>query len=121
MRPVNCLYVHLVVEKKMPPRNLLIIALAIVVSLACYSVASKNKYANLFAEVMEVVNDKGLRSIPRENLFDAAMEGMLLPLKEHDEHTMYISVNMFKSFDEDMRQEFGGVGMYVEIDPDTEN
>lgn len=102
----------------MPPRNLLIIALTAVISLACYSVASKNKYANLFAEAMEVVEEKGLHKVPREDLFDSAMVGML---KDLDEHSMYISDEMFKAFDEDMRQEFGGVGMYVELDPETQN
>lgn len=32
---------------------------------------------------------------------------------------MYITGDMFKGFDEDIRQEFGGVGMYVESDPKT--
>ncbi|MFK7766968.1 MAG: S41 family peptidase [Mariniblastus sp.] len=100
----------------MPPRNLLLIALTIVISLACYSVASKNRYANLFAETMEVIDRQSLREIPREKLFVSAMEGMLEDL---DGHSMYISGDMFTMFDEDMKQEFGGVGMYVENDPET--
>ena len=101
----------------MPPRNLLLIALSIVISLACYSVASKNRYANLFAETLEVVERQSLREIPREDLFVSAMEGMLEDL---DGHSMFISKKMFTMFDEDMKQEFGGVGMYVESDPKTE-
>ncbi len=102
----------------MPPRNLLIIALTAVVSIACYSAASKNKYANLFAEAMDVIDKQSLREIPPEKLFVTAMEGMLEDL---DEHSIYISGDMFKVFDEDMKQEFGGVGMFVEKDPETEN
>ena len=102
----------------MPPRNLLIIALTAVVSLACYSVASKNKYANLFAEAMDVIDQQSLQEVAPEQLFSTAMEGMLEDL---DEHSIYISGNMFKVFDEDMKQEFGGVGMFVEKDPKTEN
>ncbi len=102
----------------MPPRNLLVIALTVVISLACYSAASKNKYANLFAEAMEVIDQQSLRQVSRERLFVSAMEGMLTDL---DEHSMYISGEMFQVFDEDMRQEFGGVGMYVEMDPRTKN
>lgn len=101
----------------MPPRNLLVIALTSVISLACYSVASKNRYANLFAEAMSVVDGNSLRVIPREDLFVSAMKGMLSDL---DEHSMYISGDFFKLFDEDIKQEFGGVGMYVDIDPKTE-
>ncbi|MDE0936869.1 MAG: S41 family peptidase [Mariniblastus sp.] len=98
----------------MPPRNLLLIALTIVVSLACYSVASRNRYANLFAEAIEVIDKESLKRISREDLFVSAMEGML---KDLDEHSMYISGEMYQMFDEDMRQEFGGVGVYVEMDP----
>jgi carboxyl-terminal processing protease len=98
----------------MPPRNLLLIALTIVVSLACYSVASRNRYANLFAEAIEVIDKESLKRVSREDLFVAAMEGML---KDLDEHSMYLSGEVFKMFDEDMRQEFGGVGVYVEMDP----
>ncbi len=100
----------------MPLRNLLVIALTIIISLACYSVASKNRYANLFAEAMDVIDRQSLREIPREQLFVSAMEGMMEDL---DEHSMYISGDMFKGFDEDIRQEFGGVGMYVESDRNT--
>ena len=102
----------------MPPRNFLIIALTAVVSLACYSVASKNKYANLFAEAMNVIDKQSLQEVPPEKLFVTAMEGMLEDL---DEHSIYISGDMFKVFDEDMKQEFGGVGMFLEQDPETEN
>jgi len=102
----------------MPPRNLLVIALTVVVSMACYSVASKNRYANLFAEAIEVIDRQSLKQVPRDKLFVSAMEGML---KDLDEHSMYISGDMFKIFDEDIRQEFGGVGMYVEMDPQTQN
>ena len=102
----------------MPPRNLLIIALTAVISLACYSVAAKNKYANLFAEAMGVIDRQSLKEVPPEKLFTTAMKGMM---KDLDEHSIYITGDMFKVFDEDMKQEFGGVGMFVEKDPETEN
>lgn len=100
----------------MPPRNVLVILLAAVVSLACYSVAAKNRYANLFAEVMGVVEDEALKEMPREELFAGAMNGML---KEIDKHSSFISDQGFREFREDMQQEFGGVGMYVGTDPET--
>jgi len=100
----------------MPLRNFLVIALAVVISLACYSVAAKNRYANLFAEVMDVVNQEALREIPKKQLFEGAMNGLLRGL---DEHSIYISDQGFKAFNEDMKQEFGGVGIYVETDPKT--
>lgn len=98
----------------MPLRNIVVIVLTAIVSMACYGVASKNQFANLFAEALEVVETQSLREIPRQQLFDSAMNGML---KNHDEHSQYISGEVFKAFDEDIRQEFGGVGMYVDVDP----
>jgi carboxyl-terminal processing protease len=100
----------------MPLRNVIIIAVSIVISMACYSAASKNRYANLFAEAMDLVDTQALREVPRKELFNSAMKGML---KQLDEHSMFISGDDYKNFDEDMRQEFGGVGMYVENNPVT--
>ena len=100
----------------MPPRNILVIALTIIISLACYTVAAKNRYANLFAEVLDVVDRESLHPIPRNELFVSAMDGMLEDL---DDYSMFISGDMFQDFDEDMKQELSGVGMYVETDPET--
>ena len=101
----------------MPIRNIFIIALTTVISLACYSVASKNRYANLFAEAMEVIDQQALKEIPRRELFNTAMQGMM---KNLDEHSMYITDEMYRAFNEDLNQEFGGVGFYVVNDPESE-
>ncbi len=100
----------------MPLRNIVVIMLTVIFSMACYGVASKNQFANLFAEALDVVEKESLREIPRQKLFDSAMKGML---KNHDEHSQYISGELFKVFDEDIRQEFGGVGMYVDVDKES--
>jgi len=95
----------------MPLRNLLIIIVVIVVCLVCYRTAAKNRYANLFAEAMDVVDAKSLKEVPREQLFDAAMDGMF---GELDQYSRYISGDMFRDFDEAISQKFGGLGIYVE-------
>ncbi len=100
----------------MPLRNFVVIALSAIVCVACYPVATKNRYANLFAEALEVIERDALQDLPREELFTAAMQGMTQQL---DEHSMYISGDMFRALDEDMNQQFGGVGMYVDNDPKT--
>lgn len=100
----------------MPLRNFVVIALSAIVCVACYSVATKNRYANLFAEALEVIERDALQDLPREELFTAAIQGMTQQL---DEHSMYISGDMFRALDEDMNQQFGGVGMYVDNDPTT--
>ena len=40
-------------------------------------------------------------------------------LKDLDQHCTFISDSGFREFKEDLQQEFGGVGMYVGLDPDT--
>ena len=102
----------------MPPRNLLVISLVCIVSLVCYTTATKNRYANLFAEAFSLVVDEALYEVPKKDLFESAMKGMMDTL---DEHSMYISDDLFKSIDEDMNQQFGGVGMYVDQDPNSGN
>ena len=100
----------------MPIRNLFVIALTTILSLTCYTTASKNKYANLFAEAMTTIEQKALQDLPREELFEYAMDGMTSQL---DGHSKYISGEMFRLFNEDLEQQFGGVGMYVENDPES--
>ncbi len=100
----------------MPLRNFVVIALTAIVALSCYSVASKNRYANLFAEALDVIDREALQAVPQRELFSAAMQGMM---KQLDEHSMYITDDLFRAIDEDMNQEFGGVGMYIENDPES--
>ena len=95
----------------MPLRNLLIIAITVAVSLVCYRTAAKNRYANLFAEAMDVVDAKALKVVPREQLFNAAMDGMF---GELDRYSRYIAGDMFRDFDETISQKFGGLGIYVD-------
>lgn len=100
----------------MPLRNLFIILVTIGVCLACHSAASKSRYANMFAEAMRVVETESLKVVPREQLFTSAMDGML---SELDRHSIYISGNAYQRFDESLRQQFGGVGIYVDSEPDN--
>ncbi|MFM7739361.1 MAG: S41 family peptidase [Planctomycetota bacterium] len=100
----------------MPLRNFVAIAIAIAVALACSSAVPKSRYANLFAEALEVVEKDALEEYGRRDLFDTAVSGMLESL---DEHSMYFSGAQYRAFEEDMQQEFGGVGMFVGVDPRT--
>jgi len=99
----------------MPPRNLLIIALAIGVCLLCYKASSRNRYANLFAEAMDIVETQALKEVESEALFNSAMGGML---KKLDRYSLYISGDSYQRFDESLRGQFGGIGIYVDSLPD---
>ena len=100
----------------MPIRNLFVIALTTMLSLACYSKAAKNKYASLFAEAITTIEQEALQNVPRDELFGYAMDGMTSKL---DGHSRYIAGEMYKIFNEDLDQQFGGVGSYVETHPES--
>jgi carboxyl-terminal processing protease len=100
----------------MPLRNLNLLALAVLISLACYNIAAKNRYANIFSEAMELIERESLYPKPEQELFISAMDGMMSDL---DEHSMFIYGAKFSDMENDIRQEFGGVGMYLEVDSTT--
>jgi carboxyl-terminal processing protease len=89
------------------------LAVAILVSLACYNVAAKNRHANLFAEAIELIERESLYPKPADELFVSAMNGMM---KQLDDHSAFMYGSKFNDMENDIRQEFGGVGMYLEVD-----
>ncbi|MGI9519531.1 MAG: S41 family peptidase [Pirellulaceae bacterium] len=97
----------------MPIRNLLFIGLATLISLACYSIAAKNRYASIFSEAMDIVQSEALVHKTERELFDAAMNGMLGIL---DENSGFVSHDQFETFNDDLNQQFVGVGMTVDRD-----
>ncbi len=100
----------------MPLKNVVVLAVCAIVSLTCYFAAARNRYANLFAEVVELVDREHLAAPRSQDLFNSAMDGMLSGL---DQHSVYLAGDDYRSFDENIEQVFGGVGMYVETDPET--
>lgn len=100
----------------MPLRNLVYLAIATLISVACYQVVAKNRHANLFAEAIEIIEREALHPHSSEDLFIAAMNGML---SELDIHSQFIHGSSFRQFNEDIKQEFGGVGIRYSVDPDS--
>lgn len=100
----------------MPIRNIFLIALAVIVSMTCYTTATRSRYARLFAEAVSTIEREALQKVPQSDLFASAMQGMASRL---DGHSRFISGEDFRVFDEDLNQQFGGVGMYVDTDPET--
>lgn len=100
-------------EKTVPIRNLFFIGIATVISLCCYSIAEKNRYASVFSEALQIVREESLVEMSERELFNAAMDGMLGVL---DSNSGFISQTEFKAFDEDLNQQFVGVGMELERD-----
>jgi C-terminal peptidase prc len=72
----------------------------------------------LIDKVMRLVAHSSLEGDKhtRQDLTDAAIDGMLRSL---DEHSSYLTPKMFKSFEQDLLQaEYGGIGAYVGEDAD---
>ena len=102
----------------MPTRNLLIIFVAVVVSIACYSVAIKKQTRSAkYSEILDLVMQQALQKPAEEDLFDASIDGMM---KSLDEHSRYFSNRDFEEFQSELKQQFGGVGMYIITSPINE-
>src|SRR5262245_60118229 len=99
----------------MPPRNLLFIVVAAVVSFACYLKAERNRYATQVADAMKVVSSLYVDDVKERELFEHAMEGMVEGL---DKYSSYIRPDLFKQMKQSLDQEFGGVGIEVEKESD---
>lgn len=100
----------------MPLRNLLLLFVAAVVSLACYQRAAKNRYVGTLAEAMNLIDDHYVDPVDNRELFEGAMIGMLDRL---DPYSSYTNPKDYKRFNEGMSQQFYGIGIMVEINPDT--
>jgi carboxyl-terminal processing protease len=96
----------------MSHRNLLLLLGALVVSYACYVRAEQNPYARYVAGAFSTIDRWALDNVPDDELFDAAMHGMVDVLHKYgDEHSEFIDSNRQDAFNEDYQQEFGGVGL----------
>mgnify|MGYP005843009741 CR=1 FL=1 len=98
----------------MPPRNVTVIFVAAIVSLACYQKASRNRYASVVAEAMRLIDHFYLEKLDerdKRKLFEDAMNGMVEGL---DPYSAYIDPESLKEMEASLDQEFGGVGIEVE-------
>ena len=101
----------------MPRRNLIVIFLTLILCLVCYHRADRTRYAHVFGQAMDVISQKYVEPVDEGELFEGAMEGMLGRL---DEHSTYIGPEAKPEFQADLDQEFGGIGIEVMIDRETE-
>jgi carboxyl-terminal processing protease len=100
----------------MPSRNLLSLCLVILFSWACYLRADRNQYATTVSDAMEIISHNYLEHVSQRELYENAMTGMTSGL---DPYSGYIPPEDFGYFKEELDQEFGGIGILVEFDRDT--
>ncbi len=94
----------------MPLRNLTVIFVTAVFSLVCYQKAEHNRYASSIAEAMRLVEEFYVEEVDSRELFENAMTGMVTGL---DQYSTYIGPEPFKQMEEDLDQEFGGIGIEI--------
>jgi len=105
----------------MPRRNLRAILAVAALSLICWrsSLSAKPKdemmeLYGLFVDAVERVEANYVRPVPRRELIENAMRGMLQNL---DEHSIYLSETDFKQFQKEIGESYVGIGVTVSIDP----
>ncbi len=104
-------------ESTMPIRNFLAVCLAAAISIVCYQRAAHNRYVGAVAEAMGQIDANFVEPIDRRELFEGAMRGMTGQL---DEYSSYVDPKQFERLTEELDQEFGGVGIIVDLDEDTQ-
>jgi len=101
----------------MPRRNLHCLLLVTLFSLVCYEKVPGSRCSRVLADAMDRVTRRFYLPVDELNLFEGAMSGMIKGLG--DEHSTYIKVTKKQQFEDDLNQEFVGIGIRPAIDPKT--
>ena len=96
----------------MSRRNLWLIFAVTVVSLLCYSRATRSPYGRWLAQAMETIEDQYIEPVDSEKLFDAAMSGMVGRL---DNYSAFLPRRMKTFFNQSLEQKYGGIGVEVAL------
>ena len=101
----------------MPRRNLHCLFLVTLISLICYWETPRSRYSRVLAGAMDHVSRRFYRPVDDLSLFEGAMSGMIKRLG--DEHSRYVPAADKQAFEQDLNQEFVGIGIYPDIDLKT--
>ncbi|MCH8042955.1 MAG: PDZ domain-containing protein [Planctomycetes bacterium] len=103
----------------MPRHNLICILLVGLVSLVCYGRIDRNPYGRYFTEVIDTIENEALLKVSRKELWNGAMEGIVARLhKGGDQHSDFYPSEKVADFNQELRQEFVGVGIRLELYPE---
>ncbi len=107
----------------MPLRNLTAIFLSALVSLVCWQTSRQARQDDeimelygLFVDAVEQVESRYVNEVDRRELLENALRGML---SELDPYSSFIDSSQIDIFQRQIQGSFGGVGISVEIDPDS--
>jgi carboxyl-terminal processing protease len=97
----------------MPRRNLILLLVAAIVSLACYARAARNRYSETFSQALNIVVRDYVDEVEPRILFEGAMDGMMEQL---DMYSGYTPPQEYLQFKEQIDGEFPGIGVLIDID-----
>lgn len=100
----------------MPLRNLLILLFVALGCVFCYHRATRNPFATDLDQALEQIRDNYVENVSDRALFEGAMNGMV---KQLDDYSQYIDPEMKRRLRESLDQEFGGIGIEVQVDPES--
>lgn len=101
----------------MSRRNFTVLLVSLAIGLLCYSRAERNPYARYASRAYRLVDENSLENPPDEELFSGAVRGMVAVLRERgDVHSGYLEPTTAAPLREEMRQQFGGVGVRVGLE-----
>jgi carboxyl-terminal processing protease len=95
----------------MLPRNFLYLLIVASISLFCHVKSRQTKIALFVADAVQMIDAYYVDSVEDENLLNGAMKGMTDLL---DEHSSFIPITAYESFQDSIEQEFAGIGILVE-------
>jgi carboxyl-terminal processing protease len=101
----------------MPRNNLVLLVVVAVASLICHQQVKGHRYGRILVDVMDQISRRYIEPVPPEQLFQGAVGGMVNQLD--DPYSAFIPPQDLGKLNEELDSEFGGVGMEVRIDPET--
>lgn len=103
----------------MSRRNLSILLCALVLWPMCRLRSGTSPQSGYVAQAYSTINDWSLEPPPRQALVNGAMRGMVGVLNQQgDAHSQYIGPRRAQPFMDEMRQEFGGIGVRIRLTGD---
>lgn len=97
-------------------RNATIVLIAAILSVLCYQKMQWSRHAATVSEALELIKRNYVEPVEERELFEAAMNGMASKL---DPYSSYIPPRELTELQADLDQEFGGIGVMVEVNPQT--
>ena len=100
----------------MSRRNLFLLFAFGIFSYVCFVRAEQNPYARYLATGYTLVDVWSLEEVQDQQLFEGAMHGLVAALRRGgDEHSQFVSQLQKDKFQEDLSQEFGGIGIHYRM------